>query len=633
MSDTERTEPREPVPETASPRASAAPRQETSAPAEEAEGLADAAPDAVSDDALETAPGGLLLRGTPVAGGLVLGPCHRKDHDLSRMQPQRVPLDQVERELNRFHQALSTSRTQLDALKHKLAGRVPADHARILDVHVAYLRDSVFLADVENLILNEQMSLEAAIAKVITDFDRIFRLVENETLRERAVDLRDVGIRVLRNLEQDSSEEAEYVTPPADYVLVARELSIVDMFNLEGEHVLGIVTEEGSLTSHAAILARSMRIPTVTGVVGLLGTVSEADFLIVDAAEGLVRVNPDEVVRAQYRQERAAHATPTTGAGVPEWARGPHETRDGVPIVVRSTCGNLPEVQQSAELGLAGVGLYKTELLYMLERTAPSLESLTSHYASVLEQCGEPLTLRLLDVDSSVDLGYLHAGVERNPALGKAGVRLLLDREQLLRTQLKAILQAACGRTVRVAVPRVNDCGELRRVKEILFEERFALRRQDPARIELGCVIEMPVAAVGARALCRESDFCAIGLDSLLQYLLAADRQNREMAEYFEPLHPVALRLLEGIVEACAAEGKPCSVFGFTATRPSNLPLLLGVGLREFSASPVELEDLLAQVRGVDLADAKRAAVLASRAVCQAETLPVVESLKPYDPR
>src|SRR6187401_914222 len=181
-------------------------------------------------------PGGATLKGTPVAPGLVLGPVHLKDYDLLRAPLQRVPLEQVERELNRFHKSLSDSRRQIDDLKARLQGKVPSDHVRILDTHVAYLKDSVFLSDVENLIINEQMGLEAAIGKVIADFDRIFRLVQNETLRERAVDLRDVGIRVLRNLEKGAEDEKRVDPKPTDYILVARELSIVDMFNLANEH-------------------------------------------------------------------------------------------------------------------------------------------------------------------------------------------------------------------------------------------------------------------------------------------------------------------------------------------------------------------------------------------------------------
>ncbi len=614
-------------------------------------------------------PGGVTLKGTPVAPGLALGVVHRKDYDLLRAGTQRVPLEQVERELNRFHQALSDSRRQIEALKTRLTGRVPSEHVRILDTHLAYLKDSVFLSDVENLILNEQMGLESSIGKVIADFDRIFRLVQNETLRERAVDLRDVGIRVLRNLENRDVEkrdatkkeperkdgekadgekreaatrgvDAETPTTPltGDYVLVARELSIVDMFNLENEHVLGIVTEEGGLTSHAAILARSMRVPTLTGVAGLLDKVREGDFVILDATEGLVRVNPDELVRAQYRQTRADSAggsgSPSPDTAVDPIARTAH-TRDGQPITLSASCGNLPEVDTAATLGFRSIGLYRTELLYLIDRDQPSLESLVSHYAAVIEHAREAsVTFRLLHVDSSLEVPYLHDGRELNPGLGRAGVRILLAREQVLRRQLQALLRASppgSAHPLRIAVPFVTDCGDLRRIKEILFEERYALRRSGVSfqeQVELGAVIETPVAALGARDLAREADFMMVSLDSLQQYLMAADRENHELRAHFESIHPFVLRALVSIVEACEQTARPLSVFGVTAASAANTAFLLGAGFRQVCIAPIALDEFLVQLERIDLRQARRATAGASRASCAAETQTLVDGYR-----
>lgn len=587
-------------------------------------------------------PAGALLKGTSVSPGLVLGPVHIKDYELTHAPRQRVPLEQVERELNRFHKALSDSKRQLEDLKARLQGKVSADHVRILDTHSALLKDGVFLSDVENLIINEQMALEAAIGKVVADFDRIFRLVQSETLRERAVDLRDVGIRVLRNLERVAVEEKAPVA--ADYVLVARELSIVDMFNLENEHVLGILTEAGGLTSHAAILARSMRIPTLTAVGGLLEKVREGDFVIVDATEATVRINPDELVRAQFRAStalvRREAAGPASADKQTLLARRGARTRDGQSITLGASCGNLPEVDQAVELGLPGVGLYRTELLYLVEREQPSLESLTAHYAAVLEHArGESVTFRLLHVDSSLEVPYLHEARELNPGLGRAGVRILLAREQVLRRQLQALLRAAPASSTtraRIAVPFVSDCADLRRVKEILFEERYALRKagvpfQD--QVELGAVIETPVAALGARDLAREADFLVLSLDSLLQYLVAADRENHELRGCFEPVHPFALRLILQIVEVCEQAARSLSVFGVTAVSPVNLPFLLGAGLKHFCIAPVGLEEFLTTLGRIDLRTARRNATLAARASCQAEMQSLVEGYRHGYPR
>jgi phosphoenolpyruvate-protein phosphotransferase (PTS system enzyme I) len=590
---------------------------------------------ATPDDAAQSA-AGKLLRGTPVTPGLALGQVHLKDYELSRASLQRVPLDQVERELNRFHQALVDARAQLSDLKSRLQGKVPADDARILDTHVAYLKDSVFISDVENLILNEQLSLEAAIGKVISDFDRIFRLVQSDTLRERAVDLRDVGIRVLRHLERQTllggETAASAPVAPVDYVLVARELSIVDMFNLQGDHVLGILTEEGGLTSHAAILARSMRIPTLTGVQGLLDTVREGDFVIVDAAEGVVRVNPDELVRDQYRQVSSEARVAPPQEEQPAWAMRAPRTLDGERLRVAASCGNLPEVHQAMSLGMSSVGLYRTELMYLVDKSQPSRDTLIQHYASVVAEAqGNPVTFRLLHVDSSLQLAYLHDNREANPALGRGGVRALLSREQVLRRQLQAILVGSAGARVRIAIPFVTDCGDLRRVKEILFEERLELKKTQQRfqdKVDLGVVIETPAAMLGARDLASEADFAILSLDSLVQHLLAADRENHELRAYFENLHPYVLRAVRKVCDVFGEAEKSLSVFGVTAVQPHNLPFLIGVGVREFCVAPLQLREFLNEIEQLDSRSARRAAQRAAEGSCQAETLSLVDGYR-----
>jgi phosphotransferase system enzyme I (PtsI) len=578
-------------------------------------------------------PAGFEMRGTPINPGLGMGIVHRKDYDLSRADMRRVPLDQIEGELNRFHASLRASKDQLESLKRTLGGRVPPEHVQILHTHITYLRDSVFLSDVENLILNEQMSLEGAIAKVIADFDRIFRLVENELLRERAVDLRDVGIRVLRNLEPHEREGA--VEPPADYVLVARELSIVDMFRLDGKAVLGIVTEEGGLTSHAAILARSMGVPTVTGLEGLRERVQEGDFVILDATEGVLRVNPEDVVREQYRETRADR----------ERARGEQRafseesfrTEDGVPIHIRASCGNLPEVERAMEQGVLGIGLYRTELLYLVDRQQPSLESLIAHYSAVLDEAdGQSVTFRLLDVSSSWEVNYLHETREPNPALGRVGIRALLECGIVLRRQLEALLRVAVeGTNVRIAVPFVTDVSELRGLKEALFDVRMELQRSGHRlsdSIEVGAVIETPAAALGVESLIAESDFLCLSVDALAQYVLAADRENHAMESRLETLHPTVLRLVCDVVRAAERAGCQLQVLGEQALGPAVLPLLVGAGVTRLCVPPLALGDVERILASVDSTRAVEACERVAAAGCAADTLPIVDSfVRAYD--
>jgi phosphoenolpyruvate-protein phosphotransferase (PTS system enzyme I) len=569
-------------------------------------------------------PAGLLLNGLAVSPGLVLGRAHIKDNDLALVEESRVARDEVEGELNRFRRALESSIRQITDLKDRLDGQVAARDARILDTHLAYLKDSVFIADVEELIIGDQMRLDTAIAKVVNDFDRIFRLVESETLRQSAVDLRDVGIRVLRNIETGGEPETD---EPDRYILVARELSIVDMFDLNNEHVLGIVTEGGGLTSHAAIFARSMRIPTVTGVEDLFEHVSEGDYLILDAAEGQVRVNPGELARTQYT------LTEDTVAGLrrdddsedtlPQRLELPIKTQDGLELEIASIAGNVAEVERAAKLGLPGVGLYRTELLYLLDKKQPTREALLAHYRAIAEKAnpGE-IVMRLLSANSGLGLRYLYPKREANPHLGRVGIRILLHQESVLRRQLQALLIAFDQRPLSIALPFVTDCGELRRVKEILFEERHLLERNGTSlgdKPRVGVVVQTPASVFGMQDLAREADFLTINLDSLLQGLLAADRDTGELSEYFESMHPFALRMLREVVRAAGENQRPLSVFGVSAADTANLPLLVGIGLRRFLAPAGVIGRFVTEARQLDSTAATRAARVAASSSCLGE--------------
>lgn len=558
---------------------------------------------------------GRILRGATVAPGLAMGVAHRKDYGLERAPLDRVAQGEVDRELNRFRQSLDASRNQLEDLKVRLEGQVESRDALILDTHLAYLKDSVFIADVENLILIEQMRLEAAIAKVVGDFDRIFRLVESDTLRQSAVDLRDVGIRVLRNLE---AREGDVVAEPRDYVLVAKELSIVDMFNLDNEHVRGIVTKEGGLTSHAAIFARSMHIPTVTGVDSLLEEVQEGDFLILDATEGFLRINPDDQLRAQY----ADGTIERESLVAEEDTLGEVRTADGELVHLAASCGNLPEVEQATAMGADSIGIYRTELMYLAESHAPTREALTKHYASVLDAAGDRgVTFRLLNVDSSHGLAYLHPEGEPNPALGRVGVRALFGAESVLRTQLRALLLAGEGRSIRIAVPFVMDCGDLRRVREILFEERYELSKRSKLEtpIPVGVVIETPAALLGARDLVDEAEFLLVNLDSLQQYLLATDRNAPFSPEALVRMHPYVLRAIRKLNEVAEGAGKELSTFGVSMATEENFPLLFGLGLRRFALGPRELQPVAKFVATLDSDRVRRSARIASRCSTMSE--------------
>lgn len=563
-----------------------------------------------------------MMNGTTVCPGVAVGPALVRDNDLDLVGAERISAGGVNEELNRLRDALDTARHELVDLKAKLEGRITPQDARIFDTHLAYLKDPVLITDVERLVIDEQMRLESAIAKVINDFDRVFKLVENQMLRERALDLRDVGIRVLRCLEPAAGDApAAPPTLPGRYVLVARDLSIVDMFSLGSERVDAIVTEELALTSHAAILARSMRIPTIMGAKGLLKNVRNGDVLLVDASGGQVYVNPAEELLAEYQ------TTTEPPDETEPWVREPTRTRDGTSISALASGGNHDDVEKAAASRMDGVGIYRCELLYLFDKKQPDEDLLYKHFVRAVELArGAPINFRLLDVESKARIEGLwrqdNYKSEANPALGMKSTRALLDREDILRAMVRAILRAGAGGNARVLVPFVTDATDVRRIKEVIFDERQALRKARTAvgdTLPVGAMIEVPAAALAARDLLEEVDFLVVSLDSLVQYTLAADRENEALRGNFTYVHPIVLRMIKDVIAAGDAGDHEVIVHGEMLSNPRNIQLLAGVGARRFGVAPILFANFKRAVRDIDLRDARKLAGDATRCATAVE--------------
>jgi phosphoenolpyruvate-protein kinase (PTS system EI component) len=405
-------------------------------------------------------------------------------------------------------------------------------------------------------------------------------------MKERALDLRDVALRVIRNLDAEAAQQDAQDGGGEAYVLGAQKLSIPDMFHLDHARVLGIIAEAGGVNSHAAILARSMRIPTVCGVGPLRERLRDGDFVIVDAGTGVVHVNPDERVRREYAA-KAGEARVET----PFDQAGPAELGDGARVFLLGSCGNLGEVSQSIEAGLDGIGVYRTELLFLIDRSAPGEDLLLRHYGEVLERAGDkPVSFRLLDLTRDQHVAGLRAQAEPNPVLGLKGVRLLLHETSLLRLQVRALLRLVPGGSVRVAVPFVTSAQDLSRVKEVIRAERAALLKAEVPcadRVELGAVVEVPAVAFHLTGVASEADFLVVALDGLQQYLLAADRDNAAVGDYHRTFHPALFHALNDLHRQASAAGVEVTLFGEAAADPLRLPFYVGVGYKRLSVSPV----------------------------------------------
>ncbi len=548
-----------------------------------------------------------VLRGESVSPGIAVGPVHLRGYDDDEIGVSRIAADQVEAELDRLRTAVGQSRAQIEEIRGKQQGQLGEAELRIFDAQIAYLGDPSFVAEIEQQVVQERLAVRAAVKTVYAKYDRIFQLVENEILRRRASDLRDVATRVLRNLA--SGEPSARKAPAGRYVLAARKLTTADMFNLDAEGVDAIVAEEGGMSSHAAILARGMGIPTLTGIRGLPRLLRDGSVVVVDSDHGELRVDLTEAELGQYAERSQTWKSLQKQAPETE-AR--HETRDGTAVELLGSCGSLGEAEMSRTFGLAGIGVFRTELAFLADKRLPTEDELVAQYQKVIEgHPGQPVNFRLLDVAA----GVFAPGAkdpERNPAMGRRGVRGLLANQDILRLQLRAILRAAAGiENVGVLVPFVTSVMDLQRVKAILIEERLALRKAKVAvagSLALAPILEVPVAAFSIGALAVESDFLVLAIDDLQAYLLAADRDNSAVREYHELAHPAVFEFLARIAKEADRLEKEVVLFGESAADPQRMPFYIGAGFRRFSIAPVRLRKLLKVLRRYSADECRRIA-------------------------
>ena len=548
------------------------------------------------------------VRGESVSPGVAVGPVFLRGFD-AQQTGRRIAADEIEAELNRLRAALQKSRGQIEEIKHKQADSLGEAELRIFDAHLAYLGDAMFVTEIESQVIKERLPVREAVQLVFAKYDRIFQLVESELLRRRASDLRDVATRLQRNLEADAVRGSEAPTGP--YVLAARKLTTADMFDLANEKVEGIVAEEGGMSSHAAILARGMGIPTVTGIRDLPRLLRDGDVVVLDATAGELVTAPDDAAVAaatsgaeRWKASKAAAATPVEYVG--------HHTRDGTPVRLLGSCGSPGEADLVRTFGMEGIGVYRTELQFLTGGERPTEDVLVASYRQVVEaQEGRPLSFRLLDVTAAVRPSR-ERHQERNPAMGMRGVRgLLADRDQT-RMQLRAVLRAAAGVPgVGVLVPFVTSVSDLQRVKAALVEERVALKKAGvpcASDLALAPVIEVPAAAMSLGALLVEADFAVIALDDLQAHLLAADRDNAAVRDYHEMVHPAVFETLARLAKDAERREKPLVLFGESAADPVRMPFYLGVGFRSFSIAPVRLRGVLKVLARYSIEECRRIA-------------------------
>ncbi len=544
-----------------------------------------------------------LLIGVAASPGLAVGAVFQVRH--TEIQVTEAAEGDPQQERARLDEAIGQARSQLEALQARLHGERAADKAAIFAAHQELLDDPDLLDIAYSALAKGKSAAFAWQRAFSTHADRLASL-RNELLAARANDLRDVGRRVLTLL---TGAEPGRPEPPLNAILVAEELTPSDTASLDRNRVRGFCTTLGGATSHVAILARSLDIPAVAGIEPRTLELPNGTPVILDGGKGILRLNPtpEEVARIRQTQEQWADRRQIDLAA----AHQPAITLDGQRVEVVGNIGGLADAEQIPALGGEGVGLLRSEFLFMERSTAPSEDEQFEAYKAIAEALGpeRPLIIRTLDVGGDKPLSYLPIPKEDNPFLGERGLRVGLDRPEMLRTQLRAILRAAAFGKVLIMFPMVALLSELRDAKAMLEEEQQQL---NVAPIPVGIMVEIPVAAVMAAQFAREADFFSIGTNDLTQYTLAMDRGHPKLAPKVDGLNPGVLRLIAWTVQAAHAEGKWVGVCGGIASDPQAVPLLIGMGVDELSASLPTIPGIKAQIRNLRLSECQ---ALAQRAL------------------
>ena len=538
-----------------------------------------------------------VLKGVAIAPGLaqgravVLGQGVTWSHDASTVTD-------VNAEVARFDAACTSSAAALGALQGALRLDREGAVAEILHTHELMLHDRVFRNLVSQRIRDRALRAEAALAEVIAQLSDRFADLPDPYVRERAADLRDVGQRVYEELTGGQV----CLDFPAGSILIAGELSASTVAALDPARAAGVVMLSGAKASHAAILLRSLGIPAVGGLHDISDACRPGSTVLVDGFAGLVFVDPGSAVLESYRKLEAdlrAQAAMLEGESL-----APPVTIDGVAVRLEANLGKSADAEAAVRWNADGVGLYRTEFAFDIRDRFPTEDEQASILRGVAERLHpRPVVFRLLDIGAEKSLPYFPLPPVANPALHLRGVRLLLAHPVLLRTQLRAILRVSARYSVSVLLPMVGGVDEVRSVKRVLLEAQDDLRaRGEPfdASLRLGAMIEVPSAALTAVDLAAEVDFLSIGTNDLVQYLLAADREDPAMSSYYRALHPAVLRLLASVVAAARSAGKPVSICGEMAGGPLYTELLLGLGFRSFSVAPRQLGVIRHEIRSID---------------------------------
>ena len=548
----------------------------------------------------------IRFEGAGVSPGMACGRIHVVRDDMDDVSRYRIAPSQIPDEIGRFETALIQTRMQILEMQQRIAESIGAKDAAIFDAHLLVVEDRTLIDEVLRKLETELCNVEWVFQEVATRYAETLNKIDDPYLRERALDIQDVTKRVVRNLQGKAPKT--FLALSESHILVAHNLTPSDTASMNRANVLGIATDLGSRTSHAAILARSLNIPAVVGLHDITAKLETGQHVLVDGSDGLLIVNPAPETIGHYAELESRRARVV--AQLKELRTTRSTTRDGRHIVLSANIELPEDVEAVAANGAEGIGLYRTEFLYLNRTTLPTEDEQFETYRKVAERVRpDPLIIRTFDLGGDkLAPGTVDITDELNPFLGWRAIRLCLENIDIFKTQLRAILRASAVGNIKIMFPMISRLEELRGAKAVLAECHQELRRSGvplDEEIEVGAMIEIPSAAICANVLATEVDFFSIGTNDLIQYTLAVDRVNEKIAHLYEPTHPAILRLLKMIAEAAHAHHIWVGVCGEMAGDVALVPLLLGLGMDELSAGATSVPRVKRAVQSLALPECR----------------------------